>query len=86
MLFEPKIVLFEKDGFKIAWGYWKEDEGMRLGVRWINYPFERSGDEAWLVIHENITDDFVKSLIFKEGSRLDGIIEVLKKLDNDGQK
>lgn len=80
MKFKPNSILYDNGDFKIAWGLWSEDESEKLGMRWKGYPYERSGEEAWLVIPTEIEIDFIKALINKDGSNINKIFNVLKKI------
>lgn len=67
--------------FKITWGLWADTDEQCLGVRWNNYPpNERGGDEAWLVIPEDLSVDFIKSLILKKGADEKEIMKVVNSL------
>lgn len=76
MLFNPLNILYEFDDFEIAWGIWKEEE-VCMGIRWKNYPFERSGDKAWIVIPRNLQNGFLKTLIGERGAKNDNILKIL---------
>jgi len=78
MRFKPEHSLHDYEDFKVAWGLW-DGEDECLGMRWKGYPFDRSGDEAWLVIPENLELELIKSLLGKEGTKNDSIIQVLQK-------
>lgn len=81
MKFKPKNILYDHDDFKIAWGLWIDTDDKCLGIRWNNYPpNERGGDEAWLVIPEDLSIDFIKSLILKKGADNSEIMKVVNSL------
>lgn len=81
MIFKPQNILYDHEDFKIAWGLWSEDETECLGMRWKSYPYERGGDEAWLVIPDDIRIEIMKALIGKDGSNLNEIFQVLMKIN-----
>lgn len=79
MKFKPQNILYDHDNFTIAWGLWSEDRSECLGMRWKGYPYERGGDEAWLVIRPDIGIDFIKTIIRKDGANINEIFKVLTK-------
>jgi len=79
MKFKPQSILYDEEDFKIAWGLWDNNDEC-LGMRWTGYPFERGGDEAWLVIPDNLGRKFIQILIGENGANNANIINVLQNL------
>lgn len=78
MIFETIRIVYQHEGFTVAWGKFKEEP--TLAMRWtdegIGFPQSR-GKEAWLVIPEELHISFLTSLIGKEGANYREIIAVL---------
>ena len=78
MIFETIHILYERNGFTIAWGEFEEEP--TLAMRWANegigFPQSR-GKEAWLVIPQELHVEFLTPLIGKDGANNRLILEVL---------
>ena len=82
--FKVEHVLFNHDGFSIAWGTW-EGNGQRLGMRWdgdgdAGYP-KTFGNPVWFVIPVGLTIPIAAALLAFAGAgvRKTEILSVLTK-------
>ena len=92
-IFEVKEenILFQDARFSVAYSYY-EDE-LRIGMRWNGedeesdkgYPISRTRP-SWMMFHDVLAIDFLKSMIGKNGAKDEQIIQAIHKLKINWRK
>jgi hypothetical protein len=66
--FKTESILYNQDGFSIAYGEWQEDGTKHLAFRWngkadeLGFP-QSFGNPTWFLIPSDLTIPFAKSLL-----------------------
>ena len=84
--FKVESILFNKNGFSIAYGKWRDNDYNSIAMRWnnggknnIGFP-NIYGNPKWFLIEDDIiANPIMKSLLGLEGSNADSIIKALSK-------
>ncbi len=84
-------ILFQDARFSVAYSYY-EDE-LRIGMRWNGedeesdkgYPISRTRP-SWMMFHDVLAIDFLKSMIGKNGAKDEQIIQAIHKLKINWRK
>ena len=81
--FEPKKILYNENGFSIAYGIWEKKDHV-IAMRWNGdseedpgYP-KVFGNPMWFIIHDDLMTTILKSLLEKNSSKKEEILNLLK--------
>lgn len=84
--FNVEQIIYNIDGFSIAYGVWVDDNNRYLAVRWdgeenrTGFP-QSFGRPQWLIIPDDLTVPFAKALLdTDEQTDKNRIIEILRTL------
>ena len=80
--FETKEILYDENGFSVAYGIWEGGSHV-IAMRWngegedAGYP-NHAGHPVWFIIHDDLMVPILKSLLEKEESNKEQILNILK--------
>jgi len=67
--FKVHDIVYDKDGFAVARGYWEDGKDLRLACRWhddgIGYP-QTFGKPQWMMLPEDIGVQIISTLVPSE--------------------